>query len=185
MYPVAGLPDRAGCTGSIRPIERDAFTPSVTRAYATAGSHDEGDEPMAKNEYHDYLRQVPLFADLSAHELNELGQAATELDLPKGRVLMREGDRAHEMFVIVNGSVEVTKAGEHVADIGSGAFVGEMAMLTHSHRHATVTTSVDTTVLHIDGRALSTLLHDVPMIAVKMLPIVAARVAESSDHHSQ
>jgi hypothetical protein len=39
-------------------------------------------------------------------------------------------------------------------------------------------------MLHIDGRAFSALLEDVPEIAVKMLPIVASRVTANSDEHS-
>ena len=97
---------------------------------------------------------------------------------------MREGARAHEMFVVMQGAVEVTQDGEHVADVGAGGFVGEMALLAHSARNSTVTTKTDVVVLHIDGREFGTLLNRVPEIAAKMLPIVAARVVENSDHHS-
>lgn len=133
---------------------------------------------MAKNEYHEHLRQVPLFADLDEDHLEAVSRAATELVYGPGRNLMSEGQRAHEMFIILEGTVEVTRGGEHVADIGAGGFVGELAVLTHSHRHATVTTTSDTTVLHIDGRELSSLLHDAPQIAVKMLPVVAGRALD-------
>ena len=139
---------------------------------------------MAKNDYHEYLKKVPLFADLSKSELTLLEQAATPLDYPAGKVLMTEGAMAHEMFVVVSGEVEVTRDGEHIIDLGSGSFVGEMAMLTHSHRNSTVTTKTDATVLHIDGRSFTALLHDAPGIAVKMLPIVAGRVTANSDDHS-
>ncbi len=139
---------------------------------------------MSKNEYHDYLKQVPLFADLRSDELEVVGRAATELSLGEGEVLMREGEIAHEMFVVVDGTLEVTRDGEHIADIGPGGFAGEMALLTHSHRNSTVTTKTPCSVLHIDGRAFSALLADVPELAVKMLPVVASRVTENSDDHS-
>ena len=139
---------------------------------------------MAKNQYHEYLRQVPLFADLDAHELDHVAQSATDLELTAGNVLMREGSMAHEMVVVVDGTLEVTRDGEHVADIGPGGFAGEMALLTHSHRNSTVTTKTACSVLHIDGRAFSALLADVPEIAVKMLPVVASRVTDNSDQHS-
>lgn len=139
---------------------------------------------MRKNEYHEYLKQVPLFADLDKNELDQVAQAATDLDLDAGNVLMREGRSAHEMVVVFNGTLEVTRDGEHVADIGPGGFAGEMALLTHSHRNSTVTTKTACSVLHIDGRAFSALLADVPEIAVKMLPVIAGRVADFSDHHA-
>lgn len=139
---------------------------------------------MAKKSHHEHLRQVPLFANLDAKELDAVGETATELDYESGRVLMREGERAHEMFVIVEGSVAVTKDGNHVADVGAGGFVGEMALLAHSSRNSTVTTTAASVVLHIDGRQFGSLLERVPTIAAKMLPVVAGRVVENSDHHS-
>lgn len=139
---------------------------------------------MAKHSHHDHLKQIPLFAGLDKSELDAVGQTATELDYPPGKVLMRQGDRAHEMFVILDGQVEVHQDGAHVADVGPGGFVGEMALLAHSTRNSTVTTKTDTTALHIDGREFGTLLRKVPSIAAKMLPVVAGRVVENSSHHS-
>lgn len=137
-----------------------------------------------KSAYHDNLRKVPLFADLDDDELDAVGRAATELRFEPGRVLMKEGQIAHEMVVVVDGTLEVTRDGEHIADIGPGGFAGEMALLTGAARNSTVTAKTDIVVIHIDGRSFSTLLEDVPQIAVKMLPVVAARVTAASDHHS-
>jgi CRP-like cAMP-binding protein len=139
---------------------------------------------MAKNEYHNHLREVPLFSGLDDDELDAVGLAATELRFEAGKVLMREGEHAHEMLVVLEGTLEVTRGGAHVADIGPGSFAGEMALLTRAHRNSTVTAKTDIVVLHIDGRSFSAVLEDAPQIAVKMLPVVAARVTANSDHHS-
>lgn len=136
---------------------------------------------MAKHAYHDHLKQVPLFADLDIDELDEVAQCATQLDYKAGKVLMSEGGSAHEMFVVVEGELEVTRGGEHVADLGPGSFAGEMALLTHTHRNSTVTTKTAASVLHLDGRGFSAVLRDVPSIAAKMLPIIASRVIENSE----
>lgn len=139
---------------------------------------------MAKKSHHEHLRRVPLFANLDNDELDAIGRTITELDYQPGKVLISEGGRAHEMFVIVDGTVEVTKGGDHVADVGAGGFVGEMALLSHSTRNSTVTAKTAVDVLHISGREFGTILREVPTIAAKMLPIVAGRVVENSDHHS-
>lgn len=136
---------------------------------------------MAKHAYHDHLKQVPLFADLDIDELDEVAQCATQLDYKAGKVLMNEGGSAHEMFVVVEGELEVTRGGEHIADLGPGSFAGEMALLTHTHRNSTVTTKTAASVLHLDGRGFSAVLRDVPSIAAKMLPIIASRVIENSE----
>lgn len=142
------------------------------------------EDGTVKRSYHDQLREVPLFADLSSDELDALGRTATELRFEAGTTLMREGELAHEMYAVISGTLEVTRNGEHIADIGPGGFAGEMALLTHAHRTSTVTASTDVVVLHIDGRSFSTLLDDVPQIAVRMLPVVASRVTAATDHHS-
>ncbi len=138
---------------------------------------------MAKNTYHQYLKQVPLFTDLDDDELDEVAQKATDLDLKAGSVIMREGSTAHEMVIVMNGTLEVTRDGQHVAEIGPGGFAGEMALITRSHRNSTVTAKTDVALLHIDGRDFAGLLQDVPQVAVKMLPIIVNRVTDNSQSH--
>jgi CRP/FNR family cyclic AMP-dependent transcriptional regulator len=139
---------------------------------------------MKANPYHEYLRQVPLFEPLTPDELDQVAEAATDLYIDAGNVLMREGTLAHEMLIITSGTVEVTRDGEHVADVGPGGFVGELALLTHRERNSTVTTKTAIEAIHIDGRRFNTLLEDAPMIAVRMLPIVASKLAGDHDSHS-
>ncbi len=139
---------------------------------------------MKKNAYHAHLREVPLFAELDDDELDAVGRTATELQLGPGKTLMKEGEVAHDMVVVLEGTLEVTRDGEHIADIGPGGFAGEMALLTRTTRNSTVRAKTPISVLHIDGRSFSSLLEGVPQIAVKMLPVVASRVTANSDHHS-
>ena len=139
---------------------------------------------MAKHKYRDYLKAVPLFRDLNSRELDAIAAVVTDMRLEAGRVLMRQGDHAHEMFIVTSGELEVTRDGKHIAEIGPGSFAGEMAVLARSNRNSTVTAKTGVDVLHIEGRSLQRLFGDVPEIAVKMLPIVAGRVVENSDHHT-
>ena len=124
--------------------------------------------------YHDFLRQVPLFSGLDDHELDAVDRTSTELDFEAGRTLLTQGRLAHEMFVVLEGTLEVVRDGEHIADIEAGGFAGEMALLSHSHRNSTVVAKTDVRVIHIDGREFATLLREVPDIARKMLPVVAS-----------
>ena len=139
---------------------------------------------MAKNEYHEYLRRVPLFRDLDSDELDSVGAVVTDLRFDAGDVLIRQGASAHEIFIVTTGNLEVTRDDQHIADLGPGDFAGEMAVLARTQRNSTVTAKTDVEVLHIDGRSLQALFADVPQIAVKMLPIVAGRVIDNSDHHA-
>jgi voltage-gated potassium channel len=139
---------------------------------------------MARNEYHDYLKRVPLFRDLDNRELDAVGAVVTDLRFNAGEVLIRQGASAHEMFIVTVGELEVTRDGQHIADLGPGTFAGEMAVLARTARNSTVTAKTDVEVLHIDGRSLQALFADVPEVAVKMLPVVAGRVIANSDRHT-
>ncbi len=139
---------------------------------------------MAKNEYHEYLKRVPLFRDLDGDELDSVGAVVTDLRFSAGETLITQGAPAHEMFIVTTGTLEVFRDGHHIADIGPGEFAGEMAVLARTQRNSTVTAKTDVEVLHIDGRSLQALFADVPQIAVKMLPVVARRVVDNSDHHT-
>jgi CRP-like cAMP-binding protein len=139
---------------------------------------------MKKHAYHAHLREVPLFAELDDDQLDAVGRTATEFRLEPGKILMTEGEIAHDMVVVLEGTLEVTRNGAHIADIGPGGFAGEMALLTRTTRNSTVRAKTPISVLHIDGRSFSSLLEDVPQIAVRMLPVVAGRVTANSDHHS-
>jgi CRP/FNR family cyclic AMP-dependent transcriptional regulator len=137
---------------------------------------------MSKNAYHEHLRKVPMLAGLDSKELDEVISISTDLNVPADRVLITEGSNAQEMIIVVDGNLEVTRDGQHVANIGPGGFAGELALLTDSRRNATVAATTDSRVLHVRGGAFDVLLKRVPLIAVKMLPVVAARVYDSDDH---
>jgi cAMP-dependent protein kinase regulator len=139
---------------------------------------------MAKNKYRDYLKAVPLFRDLNSRELDAVAAVVTDMRLESGRVLMRQGDHAHEMFIVTSGTLEVTRDGERIAELGPGSFAGEMAVLARGNRNSTVTAASDVDVLHIEGRSLQRLLDEVPAIAVKMLPVVAGRIMDNSNSHT-
>ena len=139
---------------------------------------------MARHAYLDHLRQVPLFAGFDRHDLEHLDRISTELQFPAGAVLMREGETAHEFIVVLEGVLDVSRGGEHIADIGPGAFAGEMGLLLRTQRNSTVAAGTDVTVLHIEGSGFAALLEDVPQLAVKMLPIVAGRVTAAVDDHT-
>jgi CRP-like cAMP-binding protein len=125
----------------------------------------------------DHLKDIPLFNGFTNRDLEHVDRISTELEVPAGQVLMEEGTIGHEMVVVLDGTLEVTRGGRHVADIGRGGFAGELALLCHRPRNSRVVAKTDATVLHLDGRGFSLLLEEVPQLAVKMLPIVAARVA--------
>jgi voltage-gated potassium channel len=126
------------------------------------------------------LGSVPLFAGCSKAELRQLARVADELDLREGTVLMREGRVGHEFFVLVDGSVRVSKGNRKLADLGPGSWVGEIALLTKAPRMASATATSAVRALVIVDRDFRKVIGDMPSIALKVLTCVAERLAQTA-----
>lgn len=122
------------------------------------------------------LRQSPFLAGLSRKDLEAVGRLADEVDIPAGRVLMREGDIGHEFFVIVNGAVDIERGGEHVRTMGPGEFFGDIALITERPRTATVTVKENATLLVLGHREFHALLDQFPSIRLSVLESIALRL---------
>ena len=127
------------------------------------------------------LAQVPLFADCSKKQLQQVAAVLVEVSVSAGRVLVREGEPGHESFVIIDGTATVTRNGETIATLGSGDVVGELAPLTGGPRTATVVAETELQLLVIGQREFAVLLDDVPGLAVRVLHNLAARMVELED----
>jgi CRP-like cAMP-binding protein len=119
---------------------------------------------------------VPLFEGLSKRELAQVASIADEIDFRPGKVLIREGDRGREFFILLEGEAEVRRRGKKLATRRAGEFFGEIALVSDMPRVATVTTTSDVRALVISDRDFRSLLHRTPSIALKVLEAVAQRI---------
>jgi CRP/FNR family transcriptional regulator, cyclic AMP receptor protein len=136
---------------------------------------------LGSNAKVDLLKRVPLFAGCSKKELEALALIADEIDLREGAALTREGQPGREFFVLIDGEVEVTQAGEEIARLGPGDWFGEIALLTKASRTATVTAASPVRVLVVTDRAFRQVLETTPSIAVKMLERLGERLAHDAE----
>ena len=84
------------------------------------------------------LRAIPFFAPLPAPSMERVMADVIARDAAAGDVLIREGDPGDLFYVIVEGTVEINRGGEHVSEQGPGAYVGEIALLRDVPRTASV-----------------------------------------------
>jgi len=122
------------------------------------------------------LRKVPLFERLSKAELRQLASIADEIDIREGKVLMKEGDTGREFFVLVDGTVRVSRKGRKLADLGPGSWVGEIALLTTGPRTATVVATSPIHALVIVDSQFRALMKRTPDMALRVLDCVAVRL---------
>jgi CRP/FNR family transcriptional regulator, cyclic AMP receptor protein len=131
---------------------------------------------LRKNTKVELLQAVPLFASCSKTELERIASLADELDLADGATLIREGERGREFLVIVDGTVRVTKGGKKIRDLGSGDFIGEVALVSDVPRTATVTATSPVRLLVVTDRAFRGLIEEMPSIATKVLQSLGERL---------
>jgi CRP/FNR family cyclic AMP-dependent transcriptional regulator len=131
---------------------------------------------LRRNAKIELLKRVPLFESCSGKELQRLASVADEIELPARRRLTAEGARGREFVVIVDGAAEVRRKGRKLAELGTGDFLGEIALVTGQPRTATVTTTKPSRVLVITAQAFRMLLREVPSLQLKVLDALAARL---------
>ena len=124
----------------------------------------------------DALKKAPLFADLSRKELTQVARLADELEVPAGRVLAREGDIGREFFVVVEGEVEFSRRGRKLPIEGPIEFFGEIALIEHTERMATVKAKTPLRVFVLAEREFHQLLDSNPQLERKVLKALARRL---------
>lgn len=72
-------------------------------------------------------------------------------ELSAGDVLVKQGERGEELFLLLDGVVEVDVDGKTVAEIGPGAIVGERALLEAGARTATLRAATRCSVVRVAG----------------------------------
>jgi signal transduction histidine kinase/predicted CoA-binding protein len=128
---------------------------------------------------YDFLKKVPLFAELSEPDLERLCQMAQEVSLRAGDLLFAEGGPGDKAYVIKEGQLEIIKAssGREVllAVRQQGEVIGEMSLLEDSPRMASVRARTDCFLLAISNEQLDYLLGSSPSAARAMLYTITAR----------
>ena len=98
------------------------------------------------------LEAVDYLGECTRAQLEEVAQLAERVQVGEGEVLAREGRIGREFFLILTGSVAVTRGGRRINSLGAGDFFGELAAMHPGPRNATVTALSEVDVLIIGPR---------------------------------
>ena len=124
---------------------------------------------------HVFGEELPL-ADLPRKDLEALRTLRKEVAFKKGDVLMRENEPGREAYLITDGTVSVKRGRKHLADVGPGHLVGEMALLLDEPRNATVTAKEAVLAYEIPRTAFARILDKSPAIWWLAAGVLARRL---------
>lgn len=109
-----------------------------------------------------FLRRLPLFAGLEDHELAEMADCCSPLDMEEGLPLFEQGDRADAAYLIRHGMLRIEMPLAHgndllVARVGPDSVVGEPCLVEPGERSMRAVTGLPTQLLRLDRAAFTRL----------------------------
>ncbi len=122
------------------------------------------------------LKNIPVFADLSDADLETVANLASEVSVPAGKELVREGDFSYDLLAIEEGTAKVERDGEQLAELGPGDVVGEIGVLEGGQRNATVTATSPMLLVTLDRWDVKRLTRLAPSAVEHLREIIAARL---------
>ncbi|MFN9809839.1 MAG: cyclic nucleotide-binding domain-containing protein [Deltaproteobacteria bacterium] len=128
-----------------------------------------------------FLRRVPLFESLPGEDLVSVAAVLEELELEDGEIVFRRGDRGEDLFVVVQGAVEIGEPDHVLARLGETEFFGDLAVLDLEGRSADATARGTTKLLLLRGADLRELMATRPEITQAVVRVLVARLRDASD----
>jgi CRP/FNR family transcriptional regulator, cyclic AMP receptor protein len=134
----------------------------------------------------DVLSRAPLFSALDDDAAAALRASMTEVTLPRGETLFREGDSGDCLYVITDGKIKLGRAATDgreniLAILGPGEMFGELSLFDPKPRTATAVAVVDSTLMSLGHEALDQLLTGRPAVAESMLAALAQRLRRTNE----
>ena len=124
------------------------------------------------------LARVPMFRDLPKNTIKRLEKLASPRTFKAGQDIVKEGDEGVGFYLITDGKVEVSRSGKSLSTLGQGDFFGEMALLDHHRRSATVKALEPTSCLGMLRSDFVAELRANPELAIEMLAAMSRRLRE-------
>ena len=132
----------------------------------------------------DDLLRLPIFANVHERDVRRVAEIGEPVDAEPGAVLMDQGDVGTECFFVVDGHAGVMAGGQHIADIGPGSIVGEMALVGHKPRNASVVAQTPMELLAFNIVAFRKLLEEMPGTRDVVMKVLEKRAEENRARES-
>jgi CRP-like cAMP-binding protein len=127
------------------------------------------------------LRRSPLFAELGRREMAALVRLLGERHVPRGAVVIRQGEVGAGFFVLASGMVDVLVDDRYVHSLGPGDHFGDVALVVESPRTATVVAATPVVCLTLASWEFRRLVESDAAIAWQVLTSMARRLLGERD----
>ena len=133
-----------------------------------------------------YLKLIPLFFSLNDEELEAILRLSFKVKYPKKKIVFIENEEGNKLYIILKGSVKVTKiseSGEEIilAILHKGDFFGDMSLLDGKPRSATVISIEDSELMLINRNNFKKVIEKYPTIAFKLLNELTSRLRKADE----
>lgn len=132
-----------------------------------------------KSNLHPALLASDLAVTVPVSEFEHLDRLATKLNIAAGEEIMHVDEFGRECFVVIDGEFKI-QLGDHSVDVGPGAVIGELALLTLKPRTASVTATVDSSVYVLNRAEFATVLDVCPKFSRFVLDGAVRRTAAAA-----
>ena len=128
---------------------------------------------------------MPLFSRMQERELLRIMQVVEVIAFEPGEVIVKEGDRGDELFIVLSGTVRVARGESTLLEIGAGEAFGEMALIRSMPRSATVTAVEPSELIALRRQDFFEILRKEHELAVKLLWQFLGVLADRLDQTSR
>lgn len=124
------------------------------------------------------LANIPLFGDLDSYDLSLIAARVRDVTVAAGLVIIEQGDMPSDVYVLEEGTVEISRNGTVVSTLGPGSVVGEIALVDPQRRTATVRATTDVRAIALSVEDLQVIVAEMPEIAGDLGAMATRRLAE-------
>ncbi|MGF1596441.1 MAG: Crp/Fnr family transcriptional regulator [Acidimicrobiales bacterium] len=131
----------------------------------------------------EWLATVGFFEGFGPDELAAVASLGERVDVDAGVELIDQGRVGDHCYIIVTGTAAVRIRDEFVTTVGPGTMVGEMALVEHRPRNATVVAETPMTLVSYDTKAFGKLLARSPKVHDRVMAMLRQRLAQNESRH--
>jgi CRP-like cAMP-binding protein len=128
-----------------------------------------------------FLKSVDLFARIPGEDLAQIAGIAQEISFEQGEMIIQEGEMGDSLFLIIEGKVGVHRLGKEITSLSERDAFGEMSLLDHEPRSASVTALTDATCLKVDREDFFELMSEKIEIAYGIIRVLTHRLREANE----